>query len=283
MNIQDQLGKVVNEYYSDQKKGNTDILIALFKKMVVVRNEFAREKGFRNYFEMQIYGQNIPATKWKEYLENRDLFAKKYSPKINKVSEYPHFLSKIEKINLTFPDDVFLLFKDIIPDLADIKKRVELLIEGKQASFKYDVQADRYKIVIPNTNHNQKIAMLIHELSHVYDQERKDHKIKGVYESENGAHQVEFEVAGSISKEFLIADVREYLSCLARTEFEESIYSKNDQNYPELYASIINKYFGEVVGGKSYLFLNDDKVIQKPLSDLSVAVVLVNLLPELGE
>jgi len=162
--------------------------------------------------------------------------------------------------------------------MKNIEKRINLVVEGDQSKFKYNTEIDGYSVTIANTNHNQKIAMLIHELSHVFDQELRDHKIPSVYESERGAHKIEFEIAKSISKEFLFADIREYLICFVRTEFEQIIFEDPSQAGPALFGKILSKYFGVPKDKESYLYLQDEKLIMKPFSDLSVAVALTNLL-----
>ena len=246
--------------------------------MVKVRNNLAQNRGYDNYFEFQrIEIKKIPDTEWQKYLTNRNLIAQKYIPNTDAHQKHPHFLSKIDSLNLFFPDDVIGLFQ-LYPEMIDIRKRIDLTDGGELSKYKYDSKNDRYWVTIADTNHNQKIAMLIHELSHVLDQEKKRHKIISIYEAEKDAHIIEFEVAKNISQEFLLADTREYLACFVRTDFEEFIYTNPDQNPSGIFSQKLKKYFGDFAESESDLYLFDNKIIQQPLSDLPTAVSLANIL-----
>lgn len=276
--LAEKIGKIVQEIHPGISLGDFTVKEGKYIELVKLRNDLAVENGFKNYFEMQVKKiHRIPSEDLEIYIEKRDFFAKKYLPKIDNLSAYPHFLSKIPKLEMIFPDDVFTLFKTF-PKMGNIRGRIDLIVNGGQSNFQYNVELDRCCVTIAITNHNQKIAMLIHELSHIADQEMRDHKIPSTYESESGAHKIELDVAKSISEEFLMADIREYLACFVRTEFEQIVFEDPSQAGPVLFGKILTKYFGTPKDKESYLYLQDEKLIMKPFSDLSVAVAMTNLL-----
>jgi len=282
-NILNKIGKIVKEFYSELPKNNYYALTGLYLDLIRERNSLAVSNGYENYFEMQLKKiHKIPEKAWGEYKSCSHKMADKYKPNAVSHDKYPSFLNKIENLKIKFPGDVFTLF-NAFPEIENIKNKIEYGVGGNSSKFKYDSNLDKYSITIADTNENQKIAMLIHELSHVLDQEQKDHKIPSIYESEMGAHQIEFDIAKSVSNEFYLADIREYLSCLVRTDFEESIYTNPNQDLVKLFAEKQKRYLGDLSKDTTHLFLHDEKLIQKPLSDLSVAVAVVNILEKNNE
>lgn len=275
--ITNKIGEMVKEILSISSKNDLTFQCGKFIELVKARNELAVSRGFKNYLAMQADSvQRISTVDWQNFLNNRRYFTDKYSPKLENIVVYPHFLSNIPKVDLSFPDDVYMLFKST-PKMKDINGQIDLIVEGNQSKYEYQSETDRYSVTIAEANHNQKIAMLIHELSHVADHENREHKIFSIYDSELGAHKIEFEVAKSISEEFLVADIREYLACFVRTEFEQIIFEDPRQAGPALFGRILAKYYGIPKDKESYLYLQDEKLIMRPFSDLSVAVAMTNL------
>lgn len=278
IDIIEKIGAIIKDLHTNNSMEGSVDMTKKYIELVSARNVMVRGYGHRNFLEMQVEKvHRIPTIDWRNYLAKRDSFSKKYFPITETYSTYPHFLSKIPKITLTFPGGVFDLFKSF-PNMRDIQKRIDLIVEGQQSKFQFHNETNSYTVTIAETNYNQKIAMLIHELSHVADHENRDHKIPSIYESERGAHKIEFEVAKSISEEFLVADIREYLACFVRTEFEQIVFEDPGQAGPVLFGKILTKYFGSPDPKESYLYLQDEKLIMKPFSDLSVAVAMTNLL-----
>ena len=274
----EKIGEIFHRLNSKLTDGDFKSASEIFIELVNARNDLAKEKGYLNYLDFQKKSvQEIPNSDWKKYLDNRDEFASKYGAKEDQVHFYPHFLSKIPSVNISFPDGAYPLF-ELFPAMKNIENKIDLVIEGSTAKFQYFTDTDRYLITIADTNLNQKIAMLIHELSHVTNLEMKNHKINSVYESERGAYSLEFEIAGSISDEYLIADIREYLMCIVRSEFDEAIFMNPTLFAPTLFNSLLNKYFGNFSDKDDYRYLRDEKILMKPLSDLSGAVAVVNVL-----
>jgi len=272
------IGEIVSEIYSLNSNDDLSTQAKRYIELIESRNVMAVGYGHRNFLEMEVAKvHRISSNDWGNYLGKRDSFAMKYTPEVVSFSTYPHFLPNIPKASLSFPDGVFALFKSF-PKMRDIQKRIDLIVEGEQSKFQYHSETDRYSVIIAETNHNQKIAMLIHELSHVADHENREHKIVSIYDSELGAHKIEFDIAKLISNEFLLADVREYLACFVRSEFEQIIFEDPSQAGPILFGKILAKYFGVTNDKESYSYLQDEKLIMKPFSDLSVAVAMTNLL-----
>jgi hypothetical protein len=273
----DKIGQLATDLLSEVSRLSLKERTDKYIELVKTRNGLARDNGFLNYLGMQIEKiHKVPNDDWDNYLSKRSSLSRDFISCTDSSESYPHFLSKLPKSSLSFPDGVFSLDTNF----GDFRNKIDLAIQGEESLFKYHSDTNRYEINIADVSHNQKIAMLIHELSHVIDQENKNHKIDSIYESEMSALELEFQIAKSISDEFFIADAREYLVCLVRTEFELLIISNPDQSPSLLFASILKKYYGDFDANGSYLFLTDKKIIMKPLSDLSVAVTLTNLLPD---
>lgn len=270
-----QIGQIVNEFYQSLPAKDYQFLASLYQSLVKARNQLAVEQQFPNYLDMQIQKvHKIPESSWQIYLSSRDNLVGKFCPNVDSKANYPHFLSKLEKLNLEFPEDVYKLH----PKFSDMRNKIDLTVNGGTSHFQYDETLDRYSVTIADANHNQQVAMLIHELSHVVDQEQSNHKVESVYQSELGAHQIEFAVAKNISPEFYRADIQEYLSCFVRTDFEQQMFADPEQDPAVLFAKTLKKYYGDFPEEQSYLFLFDDKIIRQPFSDLSTSVSISLLL-----
>ena len=218
----------------------------------------------------------VPTEEFKKYTENRTAFSKTYNPKLVNFTLPTHFLEKLNKLDISIPDGVFQLFNDY-PEITNTKDRINIKIENKQASFKFLPEQDAYNISIPQTNHNQYIAMLIHELSHVVCQEKTNHQISTLYESEKGALEIELKITKKLSGHFQLANIQEYITCLIRTEFEQLIFQNPNQNIGQVYLQCVEKYLGKPNNNLEFEYLKDNKIIMKPLTDLSTAVALVSL------
>lgn len=269
---------LVEEFFSANNSSNKERLSNIFRDLIIQRNNLATEKGYSNYLEMQRESlHKIPKNEYQNYLNKKSEFANKFKPSSDTAELPVHFLSLLPQQSLGFPVEVYKLFKQY-PELSNLQNKIKL-VEGKDtASFKYHSDTSSYTVNIPPTNYNQKIAMLIHELSHIVCQEKSNHQISSLYQSEKGALEIELQIAKKISTDYYLADIREYLNCLVRTEFEQSIYQNPSQNFGEIYHSCLQKYLGEINENLKDSYLNDNKLIMSPLCDLSTAVALVNLL-----
>ena len=275
-NILSRLKTNLTELYSEMNEGDIETSSGLFVQTVELRNELARENGFANYLEMQIQRNGVPDKDWSSYLTHKpkiEVHISQSDPK-----SYPHFLKQLESVDIEFPNGVYALFVNkISPELIG---RIGLVVEGEKAMYNYSPETDKYKITIPNSSHNQKIAMLIHELSHVVDSEENGKVTKNRYQGEKSAIKSEFFLTRSISDDFFDANLREYLACFVRTEFEEMIYLNPSMATPENFSTIYGNYYGNSGDQNIYLYLFDRKIIDKPFVDLSATVAIANLLTE---
>ncbi len=273
----EEIKKLVNEFYSLDYKKDTDKLTNIFQKILVSRNNLALESGFENYFEMQKnHIQKIPDNEYAYFEKQKTNFSNTFNPQLIGFSLPVHFLFSVAQLDISFPDGVLKLFNEF-QEIENVKNKINLISNSETASFKFLSESEKYIVNIPKTNPNQKIAMLIHELSHIVCQERSDHKINSVYESEKGALEIERIITKKISTDFYLANLREYLMCFVRSEFEKLIFQNPSQNISKTYLTTLEKYLGKPDNDMEFKYLIDDRIIMKPLTDLSSSVALVNL------
>lgn len=260
---------------------NTIDLIELnkvFVDLLFTRNNLAIENGYPNYVELMRNKRfQIPDREWANYHNLVSMFCSRYSVDLSIKKSYPHFLSQITEVKIDFPQGVINLFEDVSKH-RDIESSIEIKIGGQQAEYRYDKMSDKYLISIPNVSPNQKIAMLIHELSHVVSHENIMNHVRSTYEDEKLAYKIEFNIAKKISKDFFEADVREYLQAFLRTDFELTAFEDPEKVSAKLFSRIANKYFTKVDGQTSTLYLFDKKLIYTPLFSMPHAVAIMNTL-----
>lgn len=271
------LNKIVKKYLDAQKTGNTKVLATLYQEMVIARNEIAFSKGYTDYVDLQINSFfHVPTSDWKIYTQNKDSFASKFSPKLENSLNIPHFLSKLPELEVKFPEQVFDLFAKNFPEILEVKSKISIEESENTAHFQHSKEDDHYTIFIPKTNLNQKVSMLIHELAHVLSQEISKNR-EHIYSMELESHKTEFKVAKNISKEFFNAVVGEYLICLARTDFQTSMFKNPDQDPISIYSKTFEKHIGSLTAEDQTAFLYDKKITHLPLVDLPDAVSIVNI------
>ncbi len=278
MEILETIKEIFGRYFATQKAGDIKNLPDIYKELIVSWNSLAVSKGSSNYFDLQKNFFHIPETHYQKYLSNRDAFASKYSPQLDSATNSPHFLSKLPTVDLEYPDSVFNFVAQKYPELNAINDKISIADSDKEAYYRYSKEEDHYYIFVPQTNSNQKISMLIHELSHVINQEKYHHQTPDSYTDELEAHQIEMDLAKDISEDFFKAIVGEYLMCLVRAEFQISKFENPELDPTPLYKSCFEKYVGKQNPENIFDFLSDKKITHLPLTDLPVAVALVNLL-----
>lgn len=272
------LNEIVKKYLDTQKTGNTNVLASLYQELVKARNALAVTKGFRGYVDMQVNGYcHISKSDWEIYLSSKDDFATKFSPRLKNSFNSPHFLSKLPELEIKYPEGVFDLIAKKYPEINENKHKITIEESDKEACFRYSKENDHYSIFIPQANFNQKVSMLIHELAHIFCQERTDNR-EYIYTMELEAHRVEFELAKDISEKFLNAVIGEYLMCLVKADFQISMFENPEQDPVSTYSKFFEKYIGKLKPGNQTDFLFDKKITHDPLVDLSDAVSIVNLL-----
>jgi len=278
MEIQETIKTILGNYFQAQGKGDCEGMSRAFQELVGARNYFAVSKGFSNFLDFQKEFHHIPKDHWQKYLSNRDLFATSFSPRLEITSNSPHFLSKITEVDIHYPEGVFDYVSQKYPEMIDLENKITLSELGTGADYKYSKEEDHFFIIIPKTNHNQQISMLIHELAHVINQEKFHHQIPNTYTDELEAHRVEFSLVRAISDNFFRAVIGEYLMCFVRTDFQIALFNNPDQDQSSLYTKIFEKYVGNLDLQNDTDYLSDKKLIFSPLIDLPVAVALVNIL-----
>lgn len=278
MEILEILQTILGKYFLAKKNGGSNELTPIFRELVGARNYLAVSKGFSNYLDFKKKFFCIPDSHYQKYLSCRNDFASKFSPQLENSSNSPHFLSKHPPIDIEYPNGIFNFVAKKYPNFNDIKDKITITESDNDAYYRYSKEDNRYFVFIPRTNSNQKISMLIHELSHAITQEKYQHQIPDLYTDEFEAHQIEIELAKDISADFFQAVTREYLMCLVRTEFQISIFENPKLDSTSLYKSCFEKYVGKQNQENTLDYLSDKKIINLPLTDLPVAVALVNLL-----
>jgi len=274
----EELKEIFEKFLEAQKTRDIKVLVDLYRKIVISRNALAVEQGYESYIDMQVKKiYRILEVDWKKYLSNKDSFSSKFSPNLDSSSNSPHFLSKLPKINMEYPEGVIDFVAKKYPEISVVRDKITIEKSDKGAYFRYSKDDGTYSIFIPKTNFNQKVSMFIHELAHIISQERTDHQ-EFVYSMEFEAHKIEFELAKDISKEFLQAVIGEYLPCLVRADFQISMFSNLHLDPIETYTNCFAKYIGGLNEKNQTEFLFDKKITHNPFVDMPDAVSLVNLL-----
>lgn len=273
------LNEIFQKYITAQKAGDTSVLISLFRDIIISRNDLAKSQGYSDYVDMSVKKiHQVPETGWLKYQKNNNIFANEYSARVISSENLPHFLSSLSDIGMKFPTDVMNFVANKYPEIDKVKDKISIENSDNKAHFQYSKEKGTYSIFIPETNPNQKISMLIHELAHVISQEKLNHQVEGIYSSEFEAHKIEFDLARDISQNFFHAVVGEYLICLVRTDFQIKMFEKPELDPIDTYTNSFAKYIGRLNEKNQEDFLFDKKITHDPLVDLADAVSIVNLL-----
>jgi hypothetical protein len=278
METQEIIKEIFGRYFAAQKAKDIKKLPGIYKELIISRNSLAKSKSYLNFLDLEKNFFRIPESDWHKYLSGRDVFATKYSPRLENSTNSPHFLSKIPAIDIEYPDGVFDFVAKKYPEINEIRNKITIEDSDKGAYYRYSKENNNYSIFIPQTVPNQKISMLLHEFAHVVSQEKHNHQIEGNYSDEFEAHKIEFDLAKDISEEFFQAVIGEYLMCLVRTEFQISIFENPEIDPISTYSTCFNKYIGKLSPENQTDFLFDKKITHLPLVDLPNAISIVTLL-----
>lgn len=236
------LGQLLN------KTGSKDVRTEVFREVIKLRNKNSVRRGFLNQLDLTLRSISVvPLSTYNAYTTGSKYFLKKYSAtkKINNVN----------MCGLTFSGLASTVDKNTTIHRGDYD----------HASYKYDDQKKTINIYIPQDIHeNQAITMLVHELGHV--KAINENKIApSLFEAEKLAYEYEFDFLKSKSKELFLADLDQYKSCFWRADFEIEAYINPDQ---DLF----------VLSGNNDKYLDDEKLIMKPFTDLPHALAIFSLL-----
>jgi hypothetical protein len=230
------------------KKGSIDERAEVFREVIKLRNKNSIKRGFLNQLDLTLkLISPVPSKIYDAYLYGSKDFFEKYST--NKKIE------DVDMCGLTFLGLSSTVDKNTTIHRGDYD----------HASYKYDDQKKTIDIFIPKDVHeNQAITMLVHELGHA--NAIIESKIAPTqFEAEKLAYQYEFDFLKSKSKELFLADLDQYKSCFWRTDFETEAYTNPDQ---DLF----------VLSGNNDKYLNDEKLIMKPFTDLPPALAIFDIL-----
>ncbi len=272
------LSLIVKEFYDSRENGDVFGVKKAFQKMILARDELAKVNfGEKNYIEAQVHKiHKIPEVDFQNYLDRRDAVIKIAFPGLEKMDEVPHFLNKLPEVDLDKDEIVGLTTEN--EELVPVLKNTEVEETAGQALFKYLPEQNSYKIEIPSgISKNQKIAILVHELSHVATHFLTDNKIESPYESEKRALELELRISKGISSEYYLANLRDYLMCFVRTDFQIDMFINPEQDPDVLYGKYLRQYLGEPTTNFTKRWQFEEKVVEKPLSDLPYAVAVCNL------
>lgn len=238
------LAKLLGQYIN--YKGPKSELVEVFREIIKVRNQLSVNLGFKNQLDLNLNKRyQIPAEIFESYCKNSKRFLEKYPASMN--------IREIDMCGLTFSDLSTTVDKNTTIHRGDYD----------HASYKYDDQKKIIDIFIPeNIHENQAITMLVHELGHVKAINEK--KIaSSTFEAEKLAYEYEFNFLKSKSQDLFLADLDQYKNCFWRTDFEIEAYANPNQ---DLFA----------LSGNNDKYLDDEKLIMKPFTDLPHAIAIFN-------
>ena len=243
---QKKLAELLSQFLNNG--GPQSELIEIFREIMKVRNRLAVSLGFKNQLDLSLSKRyQIPTDVFENYRQNSKTFFEKYPIKKN--------IREVDMCGLTLSGISLTDNKNVIIHRGDFDR----------ASYKHDETKKSVDIFIPeNVHENQAITMLVHELGHV-KAISKHKEVTTVFDAEKLAYQYEFNFLKSKSNELFLADLNQYKGCFWRTDFEISAYSNPDQ---DLFA----------LSGNNHNYLNDEKLIMKPFTDLPHALAIYSLL-----
>lgn len=271
----DNLATIVKNFFDSRDRGDSSDAKKYFIDMVSARNELAKSKNEANYLTLQLNQiYKIPAEDYNNYLQSKSSFALRFNPKLDNISNTPHFLSQIPTVKEISHQEILTLLGN--PTILD---KITFATSETTASFKYNQNTDSYTVSIPNgVSSNQKLAMTIHELAHVVTHELAKNQFNSIYESEKQALKLELEVTRQISPKLYKSDIREYLMCFVNVDFQVDLFTGQVEGITSQYSKYILKYLGKPTDQFARSWTDNEKISMKPLSDLPYAVALCNLL-----
>lgn len=236
------LGQLLN------KKGTKDARTEVFREVIKLRNKNSIKRGFLSQLDLTLKSITVvPLSTYNAYITYAKDFLNKYST--NKKIE------DVDMCGLTFSGLSLTVNKNTTIHRGDYD----------HASYKYDDQKGTIDIFIPKGVHeNQAISMLVHELGHA--KAITENKIAPTqFEAEKLAYEYEFNFLKSKSQDLFLADLDQYKSCFWRTDFEIEAYTNPDQDL-------------SVLSSNNDRYLDDEKLIMKPFTDLPHALAIFDLL-----
>jgi len=266
-----------------------------FKELVKTKTQLAKDDGYSNYVEVRLNQYKISKRIYSDFLENIDKAIDYCNQNLPQDSDLPDWF--YAKFNLpcficrmkTFPfeslDQVFNFVAKHYPILDKYKEKIqiEFTTEGPP-NIRYIKEMDHFRIILnKNDNLRHQSISLVHELSHtvsfLQDFKRNiDWVEPGKYQDEKEAYQIEFKFLQKASVDLYQARLGDILLTFRRVLFEIEIYNQPEQDLAKLYAQTFNRCFKQAKQIANLLYVIDEGIVMRPLSNLSHAIACENVL-----
>lgn len=264
-----------------------------FKKLVVQRNNFAIDRGFKSNIEYCLDLFKIPHPAYRHFLKNLD-----------RVIAYCNSQTKRFKIDDPCFFDEFgghcylcLLRNFPFKNFDSVKKylwrdnkylrmfnpNVGIILDNFSLSD-YDDKNNSFKLYIDkrqNTRHQ--ITDMVHEYAHLISKLQSrgmDNQLenKGKYYNEFEAIKIELSIARKISDNFYKSLFGEFLKVFHRVLFEIEVYNNPNQDLSKLYALTFNKCYSGAKQRYNRSYILDDYILELPFITLPHAVSQVKII-----
>lgn len=269
-----------------------------FKELVKTRVQLAKDEGYSNYIEVRL-DNNIPKRIYNDFLKNIDKvieYCNQNLPQDNDLPDWfyskfnlPCFICRIKIFPFGLLDQVFNFVAKYYPILEKYKEKIQIeyTTEGPP-NIRYIKEIDHFKIILnKNDNLRHQFCYLIHELSHALSilqnfKRNIDWVEYGKYRKEKEAYQIEFKLLQKASADLYQARLADILLTFRRVLFEIGIYNQPEQDLAKLYAQTFNRCFKRARQKTNPLYMLDEGIIMRPLTNLSHAVACAEVLARLS-
>jgi len=270
-----------------------------FIRMVLERNDFARNEGFNSYLEMMLSRYEIPLSSYNRFIQNKEKvikFCNQQLPEMKKTpswfySEFnrPCFLCRLEFFPFkTFKEVMNYYFKEY-PITNKFKRKIKVILKNESRLI-YERETDSFLIIIDKSlNIRHRIMDLIHELSHlVYNLKVLREGVEslrntGKYLKEKEALRIEFLTLKDLSPSLFKASLGEVLLTYHAVLFEIELYKNPQQNLSKLYAEIFNKCFKKGKQKNNPFFILDKHIVFSPFFLLPYAIAYSEIIEKFIE
>lgn len=264
-----------------------------YKKMVVERNNHAKEKGFPSRIEMCLDRFKILKKDYDFFLKNADKLINKINKNLPEQKDLPDwfysefnnpcFLCRI----LEYPFKSIEETKDYMyknfKELKALKKDIKIQF-GNRSEMYCDKKKNTFTIILEkNENTRHKISDLIHEFSHIIFNQKsikanKDPNKLGKYVRERESTRIELEIAKKLSKEYYWANNAQFLNTIHNILFEIEITNNPNQDLSRLYAKLFNKCFSNAKQKVNRSYILKEQMVKNNFFNLGHAVSISKIL-----
>lgn len=263
-----------------------------YKKMIIERNNHAKEKGFSSRIEMYLDRFKIPKKDYDFFLKN----VEKLILKINKnlpeknlpdwfYTEFnnPCFLCRISKYPFKNVEEVKDYMYKSFKEIENVKKAIKIQF-GDWSEMDYDKNKNIFTITLEkNENIRHKISDLIHEFSHIIFERKSikkdiDPDKLGKYVRERESTRIELEIAKKLSMEYYWANNAQFLNTIHNILFEIEITNNPNQDLSKLYAKLFNRCFIDAKQKVNRSYILKQQMVKNNFFNLSHAVSISKIL-----